>query len=252
MAEPLPVALFLIAAHVATLLWARALWYFDQRSQVLRRTVLHALGYTRRSASEVRAMLLSAIYYGCGLAASLLFVAVYGLDLGALFSLAVEQPALVALGAVGQISLAALLAGLYAAAVRAGPERFAEVRDTPWMKGLRRLPQALVPWAAAAAAAIEEIFYRGVLIAVMIAELGLAPLAAVAIAGALFCFQQLVQVETAFQAAILGGGSAAIALVGGLLVIHAGSVVPAVLCHAAFVVFFLRRGEERSSVSWAR
>lgn len=240
---PLGTGLILLGMLAVTLVWGRVLWYFDDRSSLLPRAVLFALGYTRRTADEVRALLLAGLYYGGGLLASALFVVAFGLDVSALFSLALDHPLLVLLGALAEISLSDLFVSLYCAAAGAGPERFAEMRSIPWMEGLRKLPDAAVPWGAAAGAAVEELFFRGVLITVLIARLGFAPAVAVAIAGALFCLQQLIQVRTPFQGAVIGAGSLAISLVGGFLVVHAGSVLPAILCHCAFVVFYLRRGE---------
>lgn len=236
-------ALLLAAALVATLAWARLLWLLDERSAWMRRAVLAALAYTRASADEVRALLLSAFYYGFGLLVAALFALGWGLG-GQLFGLSAALPLLVLLGVIAQISLADLLVTLYCALTRSGPERFAEVRDIPWMAGLRALPAGLAPWGAAVAAAIEELFFRGVLLLLLL-RLGVAPPAAIALAAALFCLHQLLQVETVFQAAVIGAGSLAIGLVGGALVVASGSVVPAILCHGAFVLFFLRRGEAR-------
>ena len=55
----------------------------------------------------------------------------------------------------------------------------------------------------------------------------------------LFLLEQLVQLRTPFQAMIISGSCVAISLVGGLLVLQTGSVIPAALCHASFVIFFM-------------
>lgn len=233
---------FLALSVVVSVVWGLALRYFDERSQALRRVVFFTLGFTRRSPSEVRALFLSAIYYGFGLLASLLCAAAYGLGASALFSFSAVHLPLVALGVVGQISLTSLLVDLSCRVTGQGrPEQFAEVQEIPWIKGLRALPAASVPAAAAFGGGVEELFFRGVLLRIMTDELGVAPLAAVAVAGALFCFEQLLQVQTPFQALLIGAGCVAISAVGGLLVILTGSVVPAILCHASFVVFHMSR-----------
>jgi membrane protease YdiL (CAAX protease family) len=121
------------------------------------------------------------------------------------------------------------------------PEQFAEVQEIPWIKGLWAFPPRFVPAAAALGGVVEEVFFRGVLLRIMTDLLAVDPPAAVALAGALFCLEQLLQVRTRFQALLIGAGCAAISLVGGLLVVLTGSVVPAVLCHASFVVFHMAR-----------
>jgi len=242
MGEGAALGLFLALAVVVSVAWGLALRYFDERSQALRRAVFFALGFTRRSPSEVRALFLSTIYYGFGLLASLLCAAAFGLGPAALFSFAAAHIPLVVLGIVGQISLTSLLVDLICRVTGQGrPEQFAEVQEIPWIKGLRELPAATVPAAAALGGVIEELFFRGVLLRIMTDELRVAPLAAVAIVGGLFCLEQLLQVRTPFQALLIGAGCVAISSIGGLLVVLTGSVVPAVLCHASFVVFHMAR-----------
>jgi membrane protease YdiL (CAAX protease family) len=234
---------FVAAATAMSFGWGRALWYFAERSQAIRRWVFFAMGYTRRPFSEVRALVLSAIYYALGLLASLLLALAFRLPVSSLISFKASYIALSLLGIVGEISLANLLIDL---SVRltgtAGPERFAEIREIPWMKGLYQLPPAVVPVAAACGGLVEEIFFRGVVLRVMSDRLSAAPMIAIAIAGTLFVFQQLVQVRTAFQALVIGSGCVAISLVGGLLVVLTGSTVPALISHGSFVLFFMSQG----------
>jgi membrane protease YdiL (CAAX protease family) len=239
---------FLAAAVVVSFLWGRALWYFDERSAVFRRWVLFAMGYTRRRIGEVRSLLLSAIYYGLGLLLGLLFAAVLGLPVSSLFSISAAYLGMVVIGSVGEISLTNLLVDLSCRVTgQVGPERFAEVQEIPWLKGIRQLPGAAAPVVAAVGGIVEELFFRGFLLRIMTERLFVAPLAAVAIAGTLFCLQQLVQVRTAFQALVIGCGCVAISLVGGALVVVTGNVVPAALCHASFVLFFLGRRDAASA-----
>jgi membrane protease YdiL (CAAX protease family) len=243
---------FLALSIFVSVSWGLALRYFDERSQALRRAVFLTLGFTRRPPGEVRALFLSAIYYGFGLLASLLCAAVFGLGPSALFSFSAVHLPLVALGVVGQISLTSLLVDLSCRVTGQGrPEQFAEVQEIPWIKGLRALPAAFVPAAAALGGVVEEVFFRGVLLRIMMDKLGVAPPAAVAIAGALFCLEQLLQVRTPFQALLIGAGCVAISAVGGVMVVLTGSVIPAVLCHASFVVFHMARTDNSPAATAA-
>ncbi|HZF13042.1 MAG TPA: CPBP family intramembrane glutamic endopeptidase [Thermoanaerobaculia bacterium] len=239
MTHPGEIGIFLLAAVAAALLWGRGLWYLDERSRAFHRLVLFVLGFTRRRAGEVRAALLSGIYYLLGLLGALAFAGFYRVRLAELVAVSASHLGLAVLGVVGEISLADLLVGVGARAMRAGPARFAELKEVPWMKGLCQLPPGWVPVAAALGGVVEELFFRGVLLTILLRSLAVAPWVAVALAGALFTLEQLLQVRTRFQALVLGSGCAALSLVGGLLVVLTGSVVPALLCHASFVVFFL-------------
>lgn len=248
MPEPAALAVTLAAAAAAAVAWGRALWFLDQRSAAFQRVVLGVLGFTRRPASEVRSALLSAVYCAAGLLVAALFAALWHVPVGRLLAPAAEQVPLVVLGIVAEVALASLLVMLWCAATGAGRERFAELAEVPWMAGLRALPGAAAPAAGAVAGVVEELFFRGVLLAALLAR-GVAPWVAVTLAGALFVIQQLVQVRTGFQAAVIGAGCMAISGVGGLLVLASGSVLPAVVCHVAFVVFFLGRPAETAAVA---
>jgi membrane protease YdiL (CAAX protease family) len=244
MPEPLALGVFLAAAVVVSVLWGLALWFFAERPHAFRGWVFFAMAFTRRPAGEVRAVLLSAIYYGIGLLAALAFAFAYGLAIRPLVSFTAADLGLVPLGVVGEISVTNLVIHLVCRMTGQGrPEQFAEIGEIPWMKGLRELPSWAVPWAAALGGVTEELLFRGVLLGILAERFLVAPWVAVAIAGALFSLAQLLQVRTAFQAFVLGSSCAAISLGGGLLVLLTRSAVPAVLCHAGFVVFFMARPE---------
>jgi membrane protease YdiL (CAAX protease family) len=243
---------FLVAATFVSLIWGRVLWYLDERSQAFRRWAFVAMGYTSRMLGEVRSGLLSFIYYGFGLFAAFLFLLVFGLRPSTLISFSVAHLSLAVLGAIGEISLTSLLVDLTCRATgQGGPEQFVEVREIPWIKGLLQLPPSVVPFAAALGGIVEELFFRGVLLRILTDKLLVAPLAAVAITGALFCVQQLIQLRTTFQAMVICCSCVAISFIGGLLVVLSGSLVPAVLSHASFVVFFMTQGND-DSVGFSR
>jgi membrane protease YdiL (CAAX protease family) len=147
---------------------------------------------------------------------------------------------------VGEISLATLVIDLVVKITRTGgPQRFSEIREIPWMKGLEQLPASAVPVAAALGGMVEELVFRGVVMGIMTSH-SVAPAIAIAVAGILFVGQQLLQVRTPFQALVIGCGSAAISLVGGSLVVVTGSVLPAMVAHGSFVLFFMSAGRTQS------
>jgi hypothetical protein len=233
----------LTSGALMSLVWGRALWYLDERSDVFRRAVYMAMGLSRRSHSEMRALMLAAAYYGLGLLAAISMAVAFDLPLARHVALTSSHGAAAVLGAIGEISLASLFVDLLRRITHATPERFAEIDEIPWIVGIQQLPPGMAPVAAAMGGMVEELVYRGVVLLILTEQLNVAPSAAVLAAGALFCLQQLLQVRTTFQAMVVGSACVAISVVGGLLVVATSSVVPAIVSHASFVVFFLRRGE---------
>ena len=240
MPDAVMLAATLTAGAAASLVWGRALWWVDERSATFRRAVFFALGHSRRRTTEVRSLLLSAIYLALALLLSLALAVAFRIAPASLLRVAPRDAVTTLLGIVAEISLANLLVDLAARAMRAGPAQFAEIGEIPWIKGIAALPPAAIPVVTIVAACAEELFYRGVLLRVLIGGLRLEAWTAIAAAAALFSLQQLVQVRTAFQAVVIGCGCVASSLVGGLLAIVTGSAVPALLAHASFVVFFVR------------
>jgi membrane protease YdiL (CAAX protease family) len=240
MADVAVIAPFLAATLILSVLWGQALRYLDERSPALRRWVFAAMAWTRWRSDAVRAAILSAVYCGLGLSAALLLALAFGLPLASLATLSPAHLGPIVLGIVAEISLTNLFGDLSCRlSGQGGPEQVAEIADIPWMKGLRQLPPVAVPIVAALAGAVEEVFFRGVLLLILTNKLRLSPSLAIALAGMLFLLEQLVQLRTPFQAMIIGGSCVAISLVGGLLVLQTNSVVPAALCHASFVIFFM-------------
>lgn len=230
----------LAAAAILSLGWGRLLGVLHERSDAFRRAAFVASGFSMRPPSEVRAVLLATIYYAAGLLASLVMALGFGLPAAALVTWRPWHAWMFLIGVVGEISLAALFVDLSCRLTRTPPDRFLEIRDIPWMVGLQQLPRGAAPWAAALGGAVEELFYRGVLLTILIVS-GMAPPIAILAAGSLFLVQQILQVQTRFQAMVLAAACLAISLVGGLLVVVTGSVIPAVVSHASFVVFYVGR-----------
>jgi hypothetical protein len=158
---------------VISVLWGLSLWYFYERSQLLRHWILYATGFTRRQSEEVRALLLNAIYYGIGLLAWLLFICAFGFSLSAMFSSSPTHLYLAILGVVGEISLSNLLVDFLCKVMGQGkPDKFAELKEISWMKGLLELPPKAVTVGAAFGAVVEELFFRGVLLLVLTQKRG--------------------------------------------------------------------------------
>jgi membrane protease YdiL (CAAX protease family) len=241
--------MFLAGAAVVSLLWGRALWYFAERSQALRRWVFFLMGFTRRPMIEVRSLLLGVMYCGLGLLAALLFAVGFGLPIsGWIMPIKQSYLALTVLGAAGEISLANLLVDLICRIPGVGgPQRLAEMNDVPWIKGVRQLPPGVAPLAAALGGVSEEIFFRGVVQRILTDRFLAPTLVAILIGGILFYVEQLVQLQTRFQALVIACSCVAISAVGGILVVLTGSVVPALFGHASFVLFFMTQGGEASA-----
>ncbi|WP_017995807.1 CPBP family glutamic-type intramembrane protease [Rhizobium leguminosarum] len=106
------------------------------------------------------------------------------------------------------------------------------------MKSVMAMRSWRRPIAIGISALIEEFFFRGILIAIAIDLLQFDGWAAIMLSGILFVVQQAVQVRTVLQLVLISSSCIAISLIGGLAVLVSHSLVPALLAHATFVIFY--------------
>jgi membrane protease YdiL (CAAX protease family) len=88
-----------------------------------------------------------------------------------------------------------------------------------------------------ASAAVEELFFRGTVLSGLIGH-GATGWAALALSGVLFTAGQVILTEGRLPATVLGLSSVVLSVIGGLLVIVEGSVLPAILVHASFAGYY--------------
>ncbi len=241
MINTIGVIFYLVLATSFILIWGKMLWYLDERSNALRSWVLLIMSFVASDMQAVKTVLLSVLYYICGLIGCVIFALFFTIDFSVFFSFSWQSLALTSIGIIAEVSLANLLISLYLAFARnKSPERFKELSSIPWIAGLKNVPSSITVILAASAGAIEELFFRGILLYIMLYHFLLTPMLAVAIVTVLFLIQQLIQLKTVFQCVVIAAGCIAISVVGGLLVIYTQSIIPAILCHVFFVVFFMR------------
>jgi hypothetical protein len=144
--------------------------------------------------------------------------------------------ALTVLAALGSGALVgAAMAVLYA--VRPRVDVPGAVTGVRWVREILALPRFgrwLVP---AGSAALEELVFRGVALTGLLAA-GASGWAALAVAGLVFTAGQVALTETRLQALVLTISSVVVSVLGGLLVLVEGSVLPAILVHASFAGYY--------------
>ena len=233
--------LFIIVSAIFTVLWGKVLWFFAEKSKRFTGIIFRLMSFWRKSFREIQSVILSLVYFSLGILGALVFAGIYDLEIFPLFAFRLWFVPLIFLGIIAGISLSGLLVTLYLGMrqdKRVDPD--SEIREIPWIDGIGKLPRLLFTPFLVTSAFLEEFFFRGILLLIVAKKLPVSPWFALAWVTFLFLLEQLLQVRTKTQAAILGCGSFAISLVGGLMVLYTGSIIPAAFSHASFVVFFFR------------
>lgn len=119
------------------------------------------------------------------------------------------------------------------------------VSNVGWVREVMVLPPRwrwIVPMSSAA---MEETFFRGVLLVGLLAA-DVPAWVAIALAGLVFTAGQVVLTENLVQAIVLAISSVVLSIVGGLLVVVTGGVIPALVVHAAFAGYYTNSGSRPS------
>ncbi|MGE5341232.1 MAG: type II CAAX prenyl endopeptidase Rce1 family protein [Candidatus Omnitrophota bacterium] len=248
MADGIALTGFIVAAFLFTLLWGRILWYFDEKSKRINRLVFYLMTFTRLTFPEIKSLVLSLIYYVFGVTGMLIFSMAYRIDLLKLFTFKFHFFPLILLGIIAEITLSIFSTHIYLKSVqgkRVNP--FAEIHEAPWINGILKLPRALVPIAPVLGGLMEEIFFRGILLVILVTQLSISPMISILMVTGLFLVEQWIQLRTLAQRIMIGLGSFSISFIGGILVIYTGSIIPAAIAHMSFVIFYFGYSFKTSS-----
>jgi membrane protease YdiL (CAAX protease family) len=223
------------------MIWGRGSRYVYERHSLTAAPVFRVMAMSRLSLSEARSIVKGMVYlFGCILGIVGL-TSVYRFRLPGLFVVGLNLIPLTVLGVLGELSLTGLLTRAIVGWWFPQNLNVAqEIRNIPWLKAMLESPRSLVPIAVVSSAALEELFFRGVVLSILTKELGVGPYIGIASVGVLFSCQQIIQLRNGYQAAIIGSSCIAISFIGGILVLLTGSVIPAAISHASFVVFYVR------------
>lgn len=207
--------------------------------------IFRIMALSRLSASEARATVKGVAYLLACVLGIVGFSMAYRPGLASMFRVSADLVVPTLLGMLAELSLSALLTRIIVTTCfPVGIDVGAEVKNIPWIQTLLESPRSIVPIAVVTTAVLEDVLFRGVVLWVLGHSLGMSPPLAIGIGASIFVGQQVIQLRTGYQAAIIGSSSLVIAVIGGMLFTLTGSVVPAAIAHASFVVFYVR-GMER-------
>ena len=242
-------ALFAGAAVAVTAVWLAAyrLPFANPRTrQRVRLAISSMTGLPQRLVFPILGTL---IYVALGVAAVLTLARLGDLNLADLLAwrFSGEGAALTLLAGIGASALTAFaMSLLHALPGRADvPAAVSQVR---WVQEILALPN---PWRAAVPAlsgALEELYFRGVVLFGLLST-GLPVWAALVFTGTVFTAGQVALTESRVQATILAISSVVLSVVCGLLTIVEGSVLPAILIHASFAGYYTNMSVRRAAVA---
>jgi membrane protease YdiL (CAAX protease family) len=143
---------------------------------------------------------------------------------------------------VAQNSLTGLLMQLWLTA-RPRSDIFSDLVGILWVRYTLMMPRLMRMTAPLGAAVVEETFFRGAVFLILIARFPqIGAYWPIFVCTALFVLQQVLQTDTLGQRVIFLVGSTSVSVVGCFATLYTGSVLPTVVCHAAYAVVYLQLG----------
>ncbi len=112
------------------------------------------------------------------------------------------------------------------------------INKVTWIQETLVFPKRIVWIFPFLSAAAEEFFFRGACFFSLLAA-GMPVIWAIAVVTVLFIANQVYLVDNAVQAAVIGAGSLFISIIGCLIVLITGSVLPSMIVHAVYAGFFV-------------
>lgn len=140
------------------------------------------------------------------------------------------------LGVAACMSLLAVFV-LITQKIRPNIQIAAEMANIKWIQGVFQAPAKIAWLLPLLSASFEEIFFRGVFFSALMLS-GADPLHALGAVTFAFILNQTLLADTITQRVIMVFSSIAISVVGGVLFLASGSIIPSIIMHASFAGFY--------------
>ena len=236
--------IFLIVFFIYVTLWARITTILN-RGQLggnrhIRQLSYRIMGRLSLDYAATYSILMSLIYFLGGVIAIIAVFLVYKENIFVYFSMKPEYAGLLVTGALAEISLNSIANGFATNVSRKmGVNIVDEILKIKWIVGISSLPKMGMPLAAALGGFFEEVVFRGVFLIIVLHHYHVDASVAIILSVLLFLYDQIIQLDTLAQVGVIGPSSLIISIIGALMVVQTGSILPAVFAHVAFLVFYI-------------
>ena len=189
----------------------------------------------------VQSILLGCCYVGSFIIGAVLLLIVYDFNAFLYLQLDLDYLAYVFWGIMAEMSVSGFVIG--AAFLFVSNKKWtSQMENIPWIKSMDLLPKKAAWLVPVVGAFCEEVFFRGFVFLLLInkyPQYGF--VIPILVSAALFAIQQMLNTNTLSQAISMAIGSVSVAVIGCLLIMLTGSLLPSLLAHESFVVFYFKQ-----------
>lgn len=244
---------FLLVFFAYITIWARINTLIEAGhfgiDRILRQLSYRIMGMVGIDYDQVYHLLESSIYYSGGILGILAFNFIYKDNILNYVYLDRIYIGILITGALAEISLTGIINGFWSNFARSSRINIIdEISKIKWILAISSLPKSGMLLAAALGGFLEEIIFRGIFLIVAINYYRMDASVALILSILLFMYDQIIQLDTLAQMYIIGSTSLIISIIGGLMVLYTGSILPAVVAHTSFVIFYMSTSQKPRSM----
>lgn len=228
-----------IALFVFSVIWGRGI-LFMRKHGISKKAAMWLMRYIMQPFSVIEDVLLNLYYNGVGLIGILCFSLLLHVPLGKLFTISWENCRYIVIAPLAVLSFANIFITVITPVFK-GDRMVKAMMDVPWIQFTSRLNPKIGPLIPLVGAFLEEIFFRGVVFYYAYYVCRLPFGVALLISLLLFGLQQGLFTENLMQFFMLLFGTLIVTVVSSAVMVLSSSVIPALLAHEIFVIFYFRK-----------
>lgn len=234
--------IFLSIASLFSVFWGKSV---DElaKSKLVNKFSLFLMNYFRAPLDKIKFFVIWFSYILISFAGTVICCSIYGLNLFKyLLSGSVYDIILYTLiGFIFQFEISSVLLLIFSI-LKSDTNWYRIISEINWVKVSFNLPRKIRILYPTSAALFEELFFRCSVFLVLLTKFDWVPLPiSMLIVAVLFIIEQVVCTQKVKQAIAMSAGSLAISLAGCLMIVITGSIIPAIICHEMYVIFYLKK-----------
>ncbi len=235
--------IFLTVFFIYITLWARITAILNGGqlggNKIIRQLSYQIMGRLSLDYAATYSILMSLIYFLIGVLGILAAFLVYHENIFTYFTLQPGYASLIVTGTLAEISINSISNGFATNfSNKLGINIIDEILRIKWIIGVSSLQKIGMPLAAALGGFFEEVVFRGIFMIVALNQYHVDVSVAIILSVLFFIYDQIIQLDTLAQVGVIGPSSLIISVIGALMVVQTGSILPAVFAHVAFLIFY--------------
>ncbi|MBO4471193.1 MAG: CPBP family intramembrane metalloprotease [Clostridia bacterium] len=236
----LELGLFLAATACFSAFWGLSVEKMAS-GRIVSRLALRLMGFIRAPLDKIRFFVIWFAYILIGLLGTAACCVIFGISFCPSLFFGWDTLLFTVAGFILQLEISSVIL-LICSVFKSDTNWYRIISEINWVKVSFNLPRKIRVLYPTSSALFEELFFRCSVFLVLVTHFNWVPLpVSMLIVTFLFIIEQVVCTQKFKQAVAISAGAVAISLAGCLMIAVTGSILPAIICHELYVVFYLKK-----------